>query len=124
MHCRLEAPKCHLHAWLGSSHDDHAQSDALMQVPLLHGGRHADDAHEQQRGVLEVLGCHLRRPVPSPAAPPGSAPARRPGAQPRQGARASLSPSPHRKTHSQPEAGPTRSRDMRAIKIANCFTSI
>ena len=66
--------KCDLHARLGSSHQDHAQSNALVQVPLLHGRRHADDAHQQQRGVLEVLARHLRRP--------GWVTPARPGAQP------------------------------------------
>lgn len=75
---------CDLHAWLGSGHYDHAQSDALMQVPLLHGGRHADDTHQQQRGVLEVLRRHLREASAVTRCPPG--------AQPQRGARASLPP--------------------------------
>lgn len=68
--------ECNLHARLGSGHDDHAQSDALVQVPLLHGSRHTDDAHQQQRGVLEVLGRHLWEasasyPLPNPGPSPG-----------------------------------------------------
>ena len=69
--------QCDSHARLGSSHQDHAQSNALVQVPLLHGRRHADNAHQQQRGVLEVLAGHLRRP--------GWVTPARPGAQPPSG---------------------------------------
>lgn len=71
-------PTRDLHARLGSGHDDHAQGNALVQVPLLHGRRHADDTHQQQRGVLEVLRCHLREAssVTSPPRPAqGPAPA-------------------------------------------------
>lgn len=52
-------PTSDSHAWLGSRHQDHAQGDALVQIPLLHGGRHTDDTHQQQCGVLEVLSRHL-----------------------------------------------------------------
>lgn len=66
--------QCDLHARLGSGHQDHAQSDALVQVPLLHSRRHADDTHQQQRGVLEVLGRHLQRPARVTPTRPGAWP--------------------------------------------------
>ena len=67
--------RCDLHAWLGSGHQDHAQSNALVQVPLFHGCRHADDAHQQHRGVLEVFSRHLQRPPWITLPDPGPAPA-------------------------------------------------
>lgn len=64
------------HAGLGPRHQDHPQGDALVQVPLLHCRRHADDARQQQRGILEVLGSYLwgGRGDQSPSPTQGPAP--------------------------------------------------
>lgn len=47
------------HARLGPCNHHHPQSNPFMKVPLLYGGRQANDSHQQQSCVFAVLCCYL-----------------------------------------------------------------